>query len=59
MKIEPVLSTLGRPGLKKDIKIEPDSKTTAKPEKLHPDHKHSKMEEEIMNLTRSRLVRVH
>ena len=53
MKIEPVLSTLGRPGLKKEIKKEPDSKTS---EKLHPEHRHSKMEEEIMNLSKTRLV---
>ena len=52
MKIAPVLSKLGGPGVKKDIKKEPIEKHEE--EKLHPEHRHSKMEEEIMSLSRSR-----
>ena len=52
MKIAPVLSKLGGPGVKKDIKKEPIEKHEG--EKLHPEHRHSKMEEEIMSLSRSR-----
>ena len=56
MKIAPVLSKLGGPGIKKDIKKEPGSSSNEKHDKetLHPEHRHSKMEEEIMSLSRSR-----
>ena len=57
MKIAPVLSKLGGPGVKKDIKKEPGSSSEKhEGEKLHPEHRHSKMEEEIMSLSRSRCV---
>ena len=54
MKIAPVLSKLGGPGVKKDVKKEPGEKHEG--EKLHPEHRHSKMEEEIMSLSKSRSV---
>ena len=58
MKIAPVLSKLGGPGVKKEIKKDPSIKSEEKNGALHPGHSHSKMEEEIMSLSRSRLVRL-